>query len=166
MRVCASRFNFRLALALIAWAMLIPLGGVFAAGESMLSSGQTVYVPVYSHIYFGDRAAEFNLAATLSIRNTDQANPISVTAVDYYDSEGRLVKKHLQQAVRLGPMASTEVYIPERDKSGGFGAAFIVQWICEKAVNPPLIQCVMIGASSGQGISFVSTGRVIAERSR
>lgn len=153
--------NFSLALAIIAW-----LAAAAAAGENMRSSGQTVYVPVYSHIYFGDRASEFNLAATLSIRNTDPINSISITAVDYYDSEGRLLKKQLQQPTRLGPMASTEVFIPERDRSGGFGAAFIVRWTGEKAVNPPLIQCVMIGASSGQGISFISTGRVIAEHSR
>jgi len=33
-----------------------------AAVEAGQSSGQTVYVPVYSHIFFGDRGAMFNLA--------------------------------------------------------------------------------------------------------
>lgn len=32
----------------------------------------------------------------------------------------------------------------------------------EKAVNPPIVETVMIGAESQQGISFTSRGQVIA----
>ncbi|MEI6306420.1 MAG: DUF3124 domain-containing protein, partial [Deltaproteobacteria bacterium] len=34
------------------------------------------------------------------------------------------------------------------------------------AVNEPVIECVMIGATSGQGISFVSPGKVIKDGGR
>ncbi|MGH2414466.1 MAG: DUF3124 domain-containing protein, partial [Microcystaceae cyanobacterium] len=33
--------------------------------------GQTIYVPIYSHIYFENSQKTFDLTATLSIRNTD-----------------------------------------------------------------------------------------------
>ena len=59
------------------------------AGSGMeLSSGQTVYVPIYSHIYSGLKGKPFSLAATLSIRNTDPKHPIMLVSVKFYDSEG------------------------------------------------------------------------------
>ena len=137
-----------------------------AAVEAGQSSGQTVYVPVYSHIFFGDRGAMFNLAATLSLRNSDAAHSIWITAADYHDSSGRILKKHYDKPVMLKPLASTEIFIPESDTSGGFGASFMVRWKSEKPVAPPVIECLMIGARSGQGITILSPGRVVAEGSR
>ena len=43
------------------------------------------------------------------------------------------------------------------------GANFLVKWKSPTKVNPPLIEGVMIGTRSGQGISFVSRGQVIDE---
>lgn len=134
-----------------------------AAGEVARSWGQTVYVPVYSHIFFGDRGAAFNLATTLSIRNADANHPLTVQSADYHDSGGRLLKRHLKAPVVLKPLASTEIFIPESDTSGGFGASFLVRWASEKAMIPPVIECLMIGARSGQGISLVSRSRVVQE---
>jgi hypothetical protein len=134
-----------------------------AAGETERSWGQTVYVPVYSHIFFGDRGAAFNLATTLSIRNADPGHALSVISADYYDSGGKLIKRHLGAPVVLRPLASTEIFIPESDTSGGFGASVLVRWASEQAMVPPVIECLMIGARSGQGISFVSRSRVVQE---
>ena len=58
-------------------------------------------------------------------------------------------------------MESERYIIPERDESGGSGANFIVEWHSDKFVNPPIIESVMIGAQSSQGISFTSRGREI-----
>jgi hypothetical protein len=134
-----------------------------ASAADPRSFGQTVYAPVYSHILFGDRAAAFDLAATLSIRNADPLHSISVTAADYYDSKGRLLKKRIEKPVVLRPLEATEVFVPESDTTGGFGASFLVRWKSENPVVPPVIECLMIGARSGQGISFISPGRVISE---
>jgi hypothetical protein len=38
-------------------------------------------------------------------------------------------------------------------------------WTSKTNVNPPLIEGVMIGTRSGQGISFVSRGQVIQDES-
>jgi hypothetical protein len=132
-----------------------------AVAEVPLFKGQTIYVPVYSHIYSGNREQPFYLAATLSIRNTDRAHAIVLTAVEYYDSEGTLLKHYLDKAFALNPMATKRYVVPESDKSGGSGAKFIVQWQSDQAVVEPLIEAVMISTKTQQGISFTSRGRVL-----
>ena len=117
---------------------VILLAGLFttARAESsvVLSAGQTVYVPIYSHIYSGLKGRPFELAATLSIRNTDPKHPIMLMSVKYFDSDGNLVKEYLDKPAELKPMASTRYVVKESDKSGGSGANFIVVWTSEKAV--------------------------------
>jgi hypothetical protein len=54
--------------------------------------------------------------------------------------------------------------VHESDKSGGSGASFLVEWESEKPVSPPIIETVMIGAQTQQGISFTSRGQVIKEK--
>ena len=142
--------------------LALPIGAAAAEGPGR-SRGQRVYVPAYSHILIGDRSTPFNLAATLSVRNTDPANAVTVTAIDYYDGSGRLAKRHLERPHVLRPLAATEVFVPESDTSGGFGASFLVTWTAEAAITPPVIECLLIGARSGQGISILSPGRVIEQ---
>jgi hypothetical protein len=126
--------------------------------------GQTLYVPVYSHIYYshGDRA--INLTVTLSIRNTDPGHSIRVTAVDYHETDGALVQRYLDAPRRLGPLATTEIVIDEHDNRGGSGANFIVEWDAERPVTQPLVESVMISTASAQGLSFNIPARVIRER--
>lgn len=126
--------------------------------------GQTIYVPAYSHIYYQNHRRVINLATTLSIRNTDAINPLTIVAVRYYDSEGQLVRRYLEQPVRLGPMASKAYVVDVDDTSGGSGANFIVEWVAEQALTQPVVEAVMISTASTQGISFVTTGRVLADR--
>ena len=66
--------------------LLIFLVGILApvdlsAEDIKLSSGQTVYVSIYSHIYSGVKGRPFDLAAILSIRNTNPNNSITLTSV-------------------------------------------------------------------------------------
>ncbi|MEW6351926.1 MAG: DUF3124 domain-containing protein [Thermodesulfobacteriota bacterium] len=142
--------------------LLIGTGSAFGAGPE-LSDGQTLYVPVYSHIYGGPSSRTLNLAATLSVRNTDPAETITVTGADYYDTAGRLVKKVLNVPAVLGPMSTWEFIVPEQDEEGGSGANFIVRWTAKKEVNTPLVEAVMISTRSGLGISFTSRGKPIRE---
>lgn len=129
---------------------------VQAQRDIRLSKGQTIYVPIYSHIYFGDKETPFYLAVTVSIRNIDQANPITVTEVSCYD--GRLIKKYLKKPMRLGPNASTRFVIKESDDKGGSGASFIVKWRSDLQVNAPIIESIMIGTQKPAGSFFYITG--------
>ncbi len=135
----------------------------YAESDIRLSKRQSVYVPVYSHIYIGDRETPFLLAATLSIRNTDMRYPITVVAADYYDSDGKLLKKYIETPIRLEPLASVRYIVRESDKSGGSGANFIVRWKSDRPVNAPIIESVMVGTGMQQGISFSSRGQPITE---
>jgi hypothetical protein len=94
------------------------------------------------------------------------SHPITILAADYYDTRGKLVRKYFQKPVNLAPLESTDIYIPEDDTTGGTGANFVVKWHSQKEVNVPIIECVMIGMKSGQGISFVSPGQEIKETNR
>ena len=146
---------------LLAW--LIPNRGWSASAEFRLAKAQTVYVPAYSNVFTGPKKLPFQLATTLSIRSTDLSASFRVTAIEYYDTNGKLVRRFLERPQSVGPLASTYIHIEEKDISGGFGANFIVRWEADRIINSPIIECVMIGATSGQGISFVSPGQVIKE---
>jgi len=154
--------NFILCLLLILMAGILN-PEVSSAEDIQLSTGQTVYVPIYSHIYSGIKARPFDLAAILSIRNTNLKSSIYLISVNYYDSEGDLIKDYLAAPMNLNALASTRYIIAEDDKAGGSGAKFIVRWRSENPVNPPIIEGVMIGTHSGQGISFVSRGQGILD---
>jgi len=147
------------------WVILLSVfyQSAYASTEYRLSKGQTLYVPVYSNIFSAPKKVPFNLATILSIRNTDMSNPINIVAADYYDTKGKLVRKYYQKSITLAPLESTEIFIPEEDTAGGTGANFIVRWKSQKEVNVPIIESVMIGMKSGQGISFVSPGQEIKE---
>jgi len=155
-------------LTLICLCLLIALAGILSpvdifAEDIQLSSGQTVYVPIYSHIYSGVKGRPFDLAATLSIRNTNLKNSITLVSVKYYDSDGKIVEDYLKKPKQLNSLVTTRYIITEGDKAGGSGANFIVVWKSDQKVNPPIIEAVMIGTHSGQGISFLSRGQVIRE---
>ena len=141
--------------------MTIIVTPVCAESGISLSNGQTVYVSVYTHIYSGLKGRPFELGATLSIRNTDTRHPIILASVKFYDSDGKLLKDYLAEPVRLNALVSARYVIKEGESGGGSGANFLVTWKSEKMVNPPIIEAIMIGTRSGQGISFVSQGQVI-----
>lgn len=150
-------------LCIILWAalgLLLPVS-LFAAGETGLSKGQTIYVPAYSHIYSGNREQPFLLTVTLSIRNIDPHKTITIQLVDYYETQGTLLKHCLEKPFQLGPLESFRYIIPEKDKSGGSGANFIVEWNSSEMSNPPIVETIMIGTQFQQGISFTSRGQVI-----
>ncbi len=149
--------------AILALMVCVLAGPVFGNETTARSKGQLVYVPIYSHIYAGNREQPIYLAATLSIRNTDFKGSIAIVRADYYDTNGQLIKRFIEAPVTLTGMASTRYIIKESDKIGGSGANFVVEWRAETAVNPPLIESIMISTKSQMGVSFTSRGVVIGE---
>ncbi len=148
--------------------LILIIMGIFsvqgsANSNQILSMGQSVYVPVYSHIYHGDREKQFNLTATLSIRNTNLEKEIMLHSIDYFDSNGEFLKHYLEVPIVLKNFSTIRYVIKATDKSGGSGAKFIVKWKSKMLSNAPLIEAIMISTQSGQGISFVSRGRAIHE---
>lgn len=113
-----------------------------------------LYVPAYSHIYSRGGAGHL-LEITLSVRNTDPTAGVTVTRVDYYDTDGRLVRRFLDRPLALGPLGTTEFLVEEKDAAGGSGANFVVGWSAAGPVSPLLCEAVMIGLVEGRyGVSF------------
>jgi hypothetical protein len=130
----------------------------FAAADvsiRSLSVHQAVYVPVYSHIYY-DGGRPYLLEAMLSIRNVDPKRPVYVSAVEYYDTDGKLSKKQVDRLIRLKPLQTIEFLVERHDVTGGSGANFIVEWHAStEDTHAPLIEAVMVGRSGTNAISFV-----------
>lgn len=122
--------------------------------ESLVTQGRSVYVPAYSHIYWGTGEA-VPLAITLSVRNTDAAEPIRIDRVRYYDGDGELVREQPEAPLVLAPMATASFLVEAQDPSGGSGANFLVDWSARDSVSMPLIEAVMVG---DDGLSFKSRG--------
>lgn len=86
-----------------------------------------------------------------------------IKGVDYYETQGKLLKKFVPTTLTIGPLESIRYVIPEKEKVGGSGANFIIEWESDTPMNAPIAESIMIGAQSGQGISFTSRGTVIAQ---
>ena len=134
-----------------------------AAGPQEVATGQTVYVPVYSHIYHqGGR--ELPLEITLSIRNTDPESSIVIQSVRYYDTGGQLIKEYIESPAVLAPLASADFLVERRDTAGGSGANFLVEWVSEVLANEPIIEAVMVGTEGNKAFSFSRAGQPIADK--
>jgi hypothetical protein len=151
------------ALVPILLAAVLALGLAAADCRAGTSKGQTLYVPCYASIYHGIKTRPLDLTVTLSVRNTNPGQDITIASVDYHDSTGRLVRRYLDKPMVLGPLAAKEFIIKELDRSGGVGASFLVRWSADTAVNEPVVEAIMIGTSSNQGVSFTSPARAIQE---
>ena len=158
------RAGIRDAAATLLGAWLLSAPCAMAMEPVGLSSGQRLYVPVYSRIYLYSKGNESPLAATLSVRNTDGERPIVLEVVDYHDTGGARIRSFVDGPVQLAPLETAEFVIGQRDKSGGgTGANFIVVWRSEQPVTAPIVETVMIGISGNRAIAFTSHGRVVAE---
>ena len=125
--------------------------------------GDTVYVPIYSHIYSSTKDSQFLLTATLSIRNTSFTDTLFVGTIDYYNTRGELIRSYLESPIYLNPMATIDYVVDENDELGGSGANFIVTWSANQPKIKPLIQAVMISTNGQQGVSFSVDGVSISE---
>jgi hypothetical protein len=127
---------------------------------------QRLYVPAYSEIYFENDQRTLDLSVTLSVRNTDSQKAIRLDAINYYDMRGRLVRNYLPRPRLLPPLATVNFLIERNDRKGGVSPAFVVEWQADAVVSQPIAETVMVSAMSSQGLSLLSTGRVVWQEGR
>lgn len=133
-------------------------------GLADISYMDTVYVPIYSDIYSKSKDTRFLLTATLSIRNTSLTDSMYLKVIDYYDTDGKLVRHYIDGDLLLKPMQSIDYVIEEKDEVGGTGANFILVWGAKSDKIKPVFQGVMISIAGQQGISFMTEGVSISQR--
>ncbi|UAM98376.1 DUF3124 domain-containing protein [Polaribacter litorisediminis] len=118
----------------------------------------TIYIPIYSDIYFDQQNQKVLLAATLSIRNTSYNDSLFISKIDYFNTEGKLVRSYVQNLINLPPMATVNYVIEKDDDTGGPGANFIVEINSKNKNVKPVVQAVMIGEAGNKGFSFATDG--------
>jgi Protein of unknown function (DUF3124) len=145
---------------IIAIALAACLLAVEAHAQEAKTTGQTVYVPVYSAIGFISQE-KFDLAVTLSFRNLDASAPITIQSVDYFDTDGKKIRDLLDAPRTLQGYGSTQILIKQDDFKGDVGANVVVEWSSDGPVTPPLFEAVMVGARGTQAFAFTSRGVVL-----
>lgn len=143
----------------------------FAAdGDPVADQAQQVlYLPIYSHIYYGDpdkagKPLSRLLSAHISIRNTDARNSVRVLYARYYDTDGKLLKDYLPAPKVIPPLATVELFVPRADSSGGSGANFLIAWKSDGPVNPPLVEAVHAEIEMARTLIFTTTARPVNAR--
>ena len=143
------------------FALFLPLTAANAQEIRTLSSGQSIYLPIYSHMLYGNlgrsgRASQVLLSALVSIRNTDVRRPLRILSARYYDTHGKLLGERVPAPVTLPPLGTLELFVELNDASGGSGANFIVKWDSEAPVNPPLIEALHANMDGGKAVIFMT----------
>lgn len=127
------------------------------------SFGGTIYVPTFSQVYVS-RGDQQPLAATLVIHNIDPEHGVTLSQVEFYNSDGELLRSFLDEPVTLKRFQSQNFSIGIHENSGGVGANFIVEWMSEASTIEPIANAIMVGGTGTQGLSFQTNGHVIARK--
>ncbi len=134
------------------------------------TTGQSLYLPIYSHLYHGDvnprtgKPSETLVSTHVSIRNTDPASAVKIVSARYYNTDGTLLREFLAKPQLIPPLGTFELYVPRSDSSGGSGANFIIDWTAEKPVNSPLVEALHADIREARTLLFVTTARPIQTR--
>ncbi|QOD12156.1 DUF3124 domain-containing protein [Psychrobacter sp. 28M-43] len=126
--------------------------------HSQFGYKQTFYVPIYSDIYTDRDARKVLLSATLSVRNTTLKKSLYINKIDYYDTDGALVKSYLDNPIELPAMATLNYIVEKEEDKGGSGANFIIEVEGVDETVKPVIEAVMIGNFSNKGFAFSTEG--------
>ncbi|TRZ98086.1 MAG: DUF3124 domain-containing protein [Rhodocyclaceae bacterium] len=145
------------------------VAGAFAADEPALLSGQTLYLPIYSHVYHGDpgkagKPTQTLVSTHVSIRNTDPQTRIRLVSARYYDTDGKLVRPYIDAPVTIPPLGTHEIFVPRTDTAGGSGASFLIVWNAETPVNPPIVEALHADIREARTLMFITTGQPIRTR--
>ena len=141
----------------------------FGQSAPSLSTGQTLYLPIYSHIWYGDPGRDdaprmLLLSALVSIRNTDPNQTIRVTSAQYYDTDGRKLRQYLPAPVTIRPLGTHEVFIQKSDSAGGSGANFLISWDAASPANPPIVEAVHAEVLGTRSLAFTTSARPLVTK--
>lgn len=141
---------------------------VFAQAPQALPKAQTLYLPIYSHMLYGNlgkrgAASYILLSALVSIRNTDPHRPLRILSAAYYDTHGKLLEERVAKPVQLPPLGTHEVFVELNDASGGSGANFIVKWEADQPINPPLVEALHANMDGGKAVIFKTQATPIVD---
>ena len=149
--------------------LLLVLSGLLpgaAMAQRALSNGQSLYLPIYSVIQYGDldrsgTARELPVSSLVSIHNTDLDKPIRLLAARYYATDGKFLRNFVASPRVLKPMETVEFLVERRDVVGGSGANFVIQWDAAAPASPPLVQALHVELQTNRAIVFTTDAVLI-----
>ncbi len=133
--------------------------------KDSLAFGQLLYVPVYSEIYSIGHHRTERLSSTLSIRNVNLDGEFYITRLEYYDTEGNILKeiKAAELPIKVNSLETKNHVIALYDDRGGVGANFILEWRSSKPIVEPMVETIMISTESNWGLSFTAVSKTLKE---
>ena len=148
--------------------MALSSGAAISQSPAGRSLGQSLYLPIYSHIWHGDVVASGERTKTLvsvsvSIRNTDLVKSIRILSAQYYDTDGKKLKEYVASPKTIGPMGTHELFIPRSDDTGGSGANFVITWKSDTPASPPIVEGIHANLPAGRSIAFTSSARALPD---
>ena len=140
----------------------------FAQDARPLVKAQSLYLPIYSHMLYGNlgeknTASHVLLSALVSIRNTDPKRPLRVLSAKYFDTQGKLLNERVPAPVVLPPLGTLELFVELNDASGGSGANFVIKWEADQPINPPLVESLHANMDSGKAVIFMTQAVPLSE---
>ena len=157
------------------WHSLVAIFAAFSVSTAAvaqearpLSKGQTLYLPIYSHMLYGNLGkrgvpSSVLLSALVSIRNTDPNRPLRVLSARYFDTNGKLLGERVTTPVIIPPLGTLEQFVELNDASGGSGANFIIKWSAEQPINPPLVESLHANMDGGKAVIFMTQSVPLAD---
>lgn len=119
------------------------------------------YLSVYSQIYSITEHKTHSLISMISMRNTSESDTIYLFRAEYFDTQGKSVRKYFDFPIYLAPMETLEIIIDQSDNSGGTGSNFIFEWKIPKNCSEPLFEGIMNSTMGQQGLSFTTQAKKI-----
>lgn len=144
------------------------LGTAMAQESRPLVKAQTLYLPIYSHMLYGNlgksgKASYVLLSALVSIRNTDTKRPLRVLSARYFDTQGKLLGERVPTPVSVPPLGTLELFVELNDASGGSGANFVIKWDAEQPLSPPLVESLHANMDGGKAVIFMTQSVPMAD---
>ena len=147
---------------------LFTLTSGLASGQTMpgRSLGETLYLPIYSHVWHGEmdnkgQPMKTLVSVSVSIRNTDPVKAIRVNSAQYYDTDGKKLREYLASPRTIGPLGTFELFVPRSDDTGGSGANFVIAWKSDSYASPPIVEGFHANLPVGRSIAFTTSARPI-----
>jgi hypothetical protein len=164
-----KQFNYvRAAAAALGVVLATTITSGWAQEARPLAKSQTVYLPIYSHMLYGNlgksgKASYVLLSALVSIRNVDARRPLRVLSARYFDTQGKLLGERVAAPVVVPPLGTLELFVELNDASGGSGANFVVKWDAEAPINPPLVEALHANMDGGKAVIFTTQSVPVSE---
>lgn len=161
-------YRFRPAIAILIFALLGLSTASWAQEARSLSKGQSLYLPVYSHMLYGNvgakgKTAQVLLSTLVSIRNTDSRRPLRILSAKYFDTNGKLLAERVPTPTTIPPLGTLELFVELNDASGGSGANFVVRWESDQPLNPPLVEGLHANMDGGKAVIFMTHSVPLAD---